>query len=239
MASSAAQPAAGSRHHALGPWSQARPIGRMRVHLHVQFHHDRQQAARQRLAGVPTRVVGRQARSESAPWRAGGVCAPRASATSSARSGADSGNADRSAARTAYWPGRCPLPGPARGARVADPGSRCRWLAGPAPGRFEAPAWRAGGSRGRRGAAPRCATDARPPTTPPRAGRAPDATRRRHVAVAAPGRKPLSFAPVRHATPRPRGPLPSAPAGRSGAPSATLRLRPPAGRRAAARLPPG
>ena len=47
-------------------------IGRMRVHLHVQFHHDRQQAARQRLAGVPTRVVGRQARSESralACWR--------------------------------------------------------------------------------------------------------------------------------------------------------------------------
>ena len=74
-----------------GPWSQARPIGRMRVHLHVQFHHDRQQAARQRLAGVPTRVVGRQARSESralACWRRR---APRASATSSARSGADSG----------------------------------------------------------------------------------------------------------------------------------------------------
>ena len=52
--------------------AQARPIGRMRVHLHVQFHHDRQQAARQRLAGVAARVVGRQARSESralACWR--------------------------------------------------------------------------------------------------------------------------------------------------------------------------
>ena len=50
----------------------------------------------------------------------------------------------------------------------------------PGAGRFEP-----GGVRGRRGAAPRCATDARPPTAPPR-GRAPDATRRRHVAVAAP-----------------------------------------------------
>ena len=196
----------------------------------------RSAAGRARLAGV-ARVVGRQARSESralACWRRLRATGQRDQQRPQRRGQRLVQIGQPQGQRIGLEDVRC-LAG---GARVADPGSRCRWLAGPEPGRFEAPAWRAGGSRGRRGAAPRCATDARPPTAPPRAGRAPDATRRRHVAVAAPGRKPLSSSPVRHATP-PARPLPSAPAGRSGAPSATLRLRPPAGRRAAARLPPG
>ena len=179
------------------------------------------------LAGVARASSAARPGVKAAPWRAGGVCAPRASATSSARS-----------ARTAAV-----QIGQPQGQRIGLEDVRC--LARRAARVLQilvvvVDGWQArsrGDSKPRPGVQAEVAgvgaqhLDAprmRVRQTPPRAGRAPDATRRRHVAVAAPGRKPLSSSPVRHAT-RPRGPLPSAPAGRSGAPSATLRLRPPAG----------